>query len=75
VPDGAVKCPTGPSNSRLYGGNVKSNAVGLRGVVAVGFDLYIIILLKYGTRLNLGIEFEYYIFNVFLIASEMYFIK
>jgi hypothetical protein len=73
VPDGAVKCPTGPSNSRLYGGNVKSNALGLRGVIAVGFDLYIIILLKYGTRLNLKIE--YYIFNVFLIASEMYFIK
>jgi hypothetical protein len=31
MPDGAVKCPTGPSNSRLYGGNVKSNALGLPG--------------------------------------------
>jgi hypothetical protein len=31
MPDGAVKCPTGPSNSRLYGGNIKSNALGLPG--------------------------------------------
>ena len=38
-----VKCPTGPSNSRLYGGNVKSNALGLPGggLIAVGFDSYI----------------------------------
>ena len=45
---------------RLYGGNVKSNALGLPGggVIAVGFDLYIIILLKYGTRLNLNITFS-----------------
>jgi hypothetical protein len=37
----AVKFPTGPSNSRLYGGNVKSNALG--GLIAVGFDSYIIV--------------------------------
>jgi hypothetical protein len=28
-----------------------------------------------GRRYREKIEFEYYIFNVFLIASEMYFIK
>ena len=43
MPDGAVKCPTGPSNSRLYGGNVKSNALGLPGggggLIAVGFPM------------------------------------
>jgi hypothetical protein len=31
MPGRAVKFPTGPSNSRLYGGNVKSNALGLPG--------------------------------------------
>jgi hypothetical protein len=39
-----VKCPAGPSNSRLYGGNVKSNALGFPGgggLIAVGFDSYI----------------------------------
>ena len=45
IPDRAVKFPTGPSNSRLYGGNVKSNALGLPGggggLIAVGFDSYI----------------------------------
>jgi hypothetical protein len=51
MPGRAVKFPTGPSNSRLYGGNVKSNALGLPGgggggggggLIAVGFDSYII---------------------------------
>jgi hypothetical protein len=50
MPDGAVKCPTGLSNSRLYGGNVKSNALGLPGgggggggggLIVIGFDSYI----------------------------------
>jgi hypothetical protein len=42
MPGRAVKFPTGPSNSRLYGGNVKSNALGLPGgLIAVGFDSYI----------------------------------
>ena len=42
-----VKCPTGLSNSRLYGGNVKSNALGLPGgLIAVGFDSYIKTVLK-----------------------------
>jgi hypothetical protein len=47
MPGRAIKFPTGPSNSRLYGGNVKSNALGLPGggggggLIAVGFDLYI----------------------------------
>jgi hypothetical protein len=37
-----VKCPAGPSNSRLCGGNVKSNGLGLPGgLIAVGFDSYI----------------------------------
>ena len=38
MPDGAVKCPTGLSNFRLYGGNVKSNALGLPGggLIAAG---------------------------------------
>jgi hypothetical protein len=31
MPGRAIKFPTGPSNSRLYGGNVKSNALGLPG--------------------------------------------
>jgi hypothetical protein len=43
MPGRAVKFPTGPSNSCLYGGNVKSNALGLPGggLIAVGFDSYI----------------------------------
>jgi hypothetical protein len=44
MPVRAVKFLIGPSNSRLYGGNVKSNALGLPGeggLIAVGFDSHI----------------------------------
>ena len=49
-PGRAVKFPTGPSNSHLYGGNVKSNALvlpGGGGLIAVGFDSYIIFSTRY----------------------------
>ena len=50
MPGWAVKFPTGPSNSRLYGGNVKSNALELPGgggLIAVGFDSYISVKVQF----------------------------